>query len=130
MENKPKLSPNPKSKLMDQVVEILRYYHYAHSTKKPIVNGSCGKIVFTTKNAIPRIWEARGFGIFYLTSPLRKIRSSNITKLPKSYKSRPGSILCLKCFLLRLIVKHFHTLRYFIPVLFLANPYMCRWLKY
>ncbi len=34
MENERKFSPNPKSKLMDQVRETLRYYHYAMSTEK------------------------------------------------------------------------------------------------
>jgi len=43
----------------------------------------------------------------------------------KLYKSKPGSILRLNCFLLRLFIKYFYTLRYLIPVLFLANPYMC-----
>ena len=34
MENERKFSPNPKSKLMDQVRETLRYYHYAMSTER------------------------------------------------------------------------------------------------
>ncbi len=34
MENeKPKFTPNPKSKLMDQVREVLRYHHYAYRTE-------------------------------------------------------------------------------------------------
>lgn len=34
MENKRKFTPNPQLKLMDQVRETLRYYHYAISTEK------------------------------------------------------------------------------------------------
>jgi len=33
MEGKPKLRPNPDSKLLDQVREVLRYYHYAYRTE-------------------------------------------------------------------------------------------------
>ena len=33
MENKPKFRPNPKKKLMDQVREVMRYYHYAYRTE-------------------------------------------------------------------------------------------------
>lgn len=33
MEQKPKFKPNPKLKLMDQVREVLRYYHYAYRTE-------------------------------------------------------------------------------------------------
>ena len=34
MENKPKFSPNPKLKLMEQVREVLRYHHYAYRTEQ------------------------------------------------------------------------------------------------
>ncbi|MFA6412635.1 MAG: phage integrase N-terminal SAM-like domain-containing protein [Syntrophales bacterium] len=34
MENKPKFRPNPNLKLMDQVREVLRYYHYAYRTEQ------------------------------------------------------------------------------------------------
>ena len=34
MDNKPKFHPNPKLKLMDQVREVLRYYHYAYRTEQ------------------------------------------------------------------------------------------------
>ncbi|MEN6474600.1 MAG: integron integrase [Syntrophaceae bacterium] len=34
MENKPKFHPNPELKLMEQVRETLRYYHYAYRTEK------------------------------------------------------------------------------------------------
>jgi integrase len=33
-QNKPKCSPNPGLKLMDQVREVLRYYHYAYRTEQ------------------------------------------------------------------------------------------------
>ncbi len=33
MESKPKFRPNPSLKLMDQVREVLRYYHYAYRTE-------------------------------------------------------------------------------------------------
>ncbi len=33
MENKPKFHPNQNLKLMDQVREVLRYYHYAYRTE-------------------------------------------------------------------------------------------------
>jgi hypothetical protein len=34
MENKKKFTPNPDFKLLDQVRETLRYYHYSRSTEK------------------------------------------------------------------------------------------------
>ncbi|MCK4454564.1 phage integrase N-terminal SAM-like domain-containing protein, partial [Candidatus Parcubacteria bacterium] len=34
MESKIKFKPNPKYHLMDQVREVLRYYHYAYSTEQ------------------------------------------------------------------------------------------------
>lgn len=34
MESKVKFKPNPKYRLMDQVREVLRYYHYAYSTEQ------------------------------------------------------------------------------------------------
>ena len=34
MENKPVFHPNPDAKLMDQVREVLRYYHYAYRTER------------------------------------------------------------------------------------------------
>ena len=34
MENKPIFKPNPKLKLMEQVREVLRYYHYAYRTEQ------------------------------------------------------------------------------------------------
>ncbi|MCU7934402.1 MAG: phage integrase N-terminal SAM-like domain-containing protein [Candidatus Thiodiazotropha sp. (ex Dulcina madagascariensis)] len=34
MENKAQFQPNPSLKLMDQVREVLRYYHYAYRTEQ------------------------------------------------------------------------------------------------
>ena len=34
MESKAKFKPNPKYRLMDQVLEVLRYYHYAYRTEQ------------------------------------------------------------------------------------------------
>ncbi len=34
MENKPRFTPDPDLKLMDQVRQVLRYYHYAYRTEK------------------------------------------------------------------------------------------------
>ena len=34
MESKPKFRPNPKLKLMDQVREVMRNYHYAYRTEQ------------------------------------------------------------------------------------------------
>jgi len=36
MESKPKFKPNPESRLMDQVREVLRYYHYAYKTEQAL----------------------------------------------------------------------------------------------
>jgi len=38
MENIQKFKPNPKNKLMDQVQEVLRYYHYAYRTEMTYCN--------------------------------------------------------------------------------------------
>ena len=34
MESKVKFKPNPEYRLMDQVHEVLRYYHYAYKTEQ------------------------------------------------------------------------------------------------
>jgi len=65
MESKPVFKPNPKLKLMDQVLEILRYYHYAYRTEQSyykwilIISGFYkGKNILGTAVQIRRI--ARG----------------------------------------------------------------------
>jgi hypothetical protein len=38
MESKKKFKPDPSLKLMDQVLEVLRYYHYAYRTEQTYCN--------------------------------------------------------------------------------------------
>lgn len=54
MENKPKFTPNPNLKLMDQVRETLRYYHYAFSTEKTYCHWILRFIYFFDKKRHPR----------------------------------------------------------------------------
>lgn len=54
MENKTKFTPNPKSKLMDQVRETLRYYHYAHSTEKTYCQWILRYVYFYDKKRHPK----------------------------------------------------------------------------
>lgn len=53
MENKPKFTPNPKLKLMDQVRETLRYYHYALSTERTYYSWILKYIYFYGKKKHP-----------------------------------------------------------------------------
>jgi len=54
MENKTKFTPNPKSKLMDQVRETLRYYHYARSTEKTYCQWILRYVYFYDKKRHPK----------------------------------------------------------------------------
>lgn len=55
MENKAKkFTPNPKSKLMDQVRETLRYYHYARSTEKTYCQWILRYVYFYDKKRHPK----------------------------------------------------------------------------
>jgi site-specific recombinase XerD len=54
MENKPKFTPNPQLKLMDQVLETLRYYHYARSTEKTYCQWILQYIYFHEKKHHPK----------------------------------------------------------------------------
>lgn len=54
MENKPKFTPNPDLKLMDQVRETLRYYHYARSTERTYSQWILQFIYFYDKERHPR----------------------------------------------------------------------------
>jgi integron integrase len=54
MENKPKFTPNPQLKLMDQVRETLRYYHYARSTEKTYCQWILRYIYFYGKKRHPK----------------------------------------------------------------------------
>jgi hypothetical protein len=40
MEKVPSFRPNPDLKLMDQLRDVLRYYHYAYCTEKSTATGS------------------------------------------------------------------------------------------
>ena len=46
MENESLFKPNPKLKLMDQVREVLRYYHYAYRTEQTYCKWIMGFIRF------------------------------------------------------------------------------------
>lgn len=54
MENKTKFIPNPQLKLMDQVRETLRYYHYARSTEKTYCQWILQYIYFYDRKKHPR----------------------------------------------------------------------------
>ena len=53
MENKKKFTPNPDLKLLDQVRETLRYYHYARSTEKTYCQWITRYIYFFEKKVHP-----------------------------------------------------------------------------
>ena len=53
MENKKKFTPNPDLKLLDQVRETLRYYHYARSTEKTYCQWITRYIYFFGKKVHP-----------------------------------------------------------------------------
>ena len=54
MENKKKFTPNPDLKLLDQVRETLRYYHYARSTEKTYCQWITRYIYFFEKKVHPK----------------------------------------------------------------------------
>ena len=54
MENKKKFFPNPDLKLLDQVRETLRYYHYARSTERTYCQWIMRYIYFFEKKVHPR----------------------------------------------------------------------------
>lgn len=59
MENKPKFTPDPQLKLMDQVRETLRYYHYARSTEKTYCHWILQYIYFYGKERHPKDMRER-----------------------------------------------------------------------
>jgi integron integrase len=59
MENKTKFKPNQKLKLLDQVRETLRYYHYALSTEKTYCQWILRFIVFYDKKRHPNKMGSR-----------------------------------------------------------------------
>jgi site-specific recombinase XerD len=54
MENKKKFTPNPDFKLLEQVRETLRYYHYARSTEKTYCQWITRYIYFFKKKVHPK----------------------------------------------------------------------------
>ncbi len=54
VENKPKFSPNPKLRLMDQVREVLRYHHYAYRTEQSYCQWTLRYIRFFGTQMHPR----------------------------------------------------------------------------
>lgn len=59
MENKRKFTPNPKLRLMDQVREVLRYYHYAYRTEQSYCQWILRYIHFYEKKGHPKEPGAR-----------------------------------------------------------------------
>ena len=59
MENKPKFRPNPDAKLMDQVREVLRYYHYAYRTESTYCQWILRYIQFFGGKTHPRKLDAK-----------------------------------------------------------------------
>ncbi len=59
MEIKKKFKPNQKLKVLDQAREVLRYYHYAHSTEKNYCLWILRFIVFYNKERHPKDMGAR-----------------------------------------------------------------------
>ena len=55
MENKHKFTPDPNFKLLDQVRETLRYYHYARSTERTYCQWMMRYICFFEKKVHPRV---------------------------------------------------------------------------
>lgn len=54
MENLPKFRPNPRSRLMDQVREVLRYHHYSYRTEKTYCDWIVRYIKFHGARVHPR----------------------------------------------------------------------------
>jgi len=59
MENKPKFRPDPDAKLMDQVREVLRYYHYAYRTESTYSQWILRYIQFFGGKTHPRKLDAK-----------------------------------------------------------------------
>ncbi|PXF60327.1 MAG: hypothetical protein C4B58_00355 [Deltaproteobacteria bacterium] len=59
MENKPKFRPDPDAKLMDQVREVLRYYHYAYRTESTYCQWILRYIQFFGGKTHPRKLDAK-----------------------------------------------------------------------
>ena len=59
MENKPKFRPDPNAKLMDQMREVLRYYHYAYRTESTYCRWILRYIQFFGGKTHPRKLDAK-----------------------------------------------------------------------
>ena len=59
METKPKFTPNPNLKLMDQVRQVLRYHHYAFNTEKTYYKWILRFIRYFGANRHPREMGAK-----------------------------------------------------------------------
>jgi integron integrase len=59
MENKPKFTPDPKLKLMDQVRQVLRYHHYAIATERTYVQWIVRFIRYFNNRLHPRDMGAK-----------------------------------------------------------------------
>ena len=59
MENKPIFRPDPDAKLMDQVREVLRYYHYAYRTESHYCRWILYYIQFFGGKTHPRKLDAK-----------------------------------------------------------------------
>lgn len=59
MENKPIFRPDPDAELMDQVREVLRYYHYAYRTESHYCRWILRYIEFSGGKTHPRKLDAK-----------------------------------------------------------------------
>jgi integrase len=64
MESKPKFSPNPTLKLMDQVREVLRYHHYAYRTEQTYCQWILRYIHYFGGKTHPRLLGAKNIEAF------------------------------------------------------------------
>ena len=67
MESKKKFTPNINLRLLDQVRETLRYYHYARSTEKTYCQWIIHYIHFFEKKVHPRDMGKKKLSVFFPT---------------------------------------------------------------
>lgn len=73
MINKKKFTPNPDFKLLEQVRETLRYYHYARSTEKTYCQWITRYIYFFKKKVHPKDMGEKEIERFFPTwLPMKK----------------------------------------------------------
>ncbi len=68
MEIKMKFKPNPEYRLMDQVREVLRYYHYAYMTEQSYSSWILQYIKFYGDKTHPKDMGKDEVGFFTLSS--------------------------------------------------------------